>query len=240
MQTPELDAEQIVFLDHLIAITIDDSCNIDEQDYGFYKYQVEQWLAQGYYHDAMLAFWYYEPIEGLHSQQLDNFYNFIKVVNGLGFLMPSIKQAAIINTLNHIDLLNNAQSIDEKIDSIYGLWTATEEESVHDLLFVQREFGKMRSDNLLREDKFAYFNEEKLNHAYQHLLDIMSSWQKRYPQSKTDLYQSLIYKGEDFSQQLALLQPEPESALSTAHRPDANKTFFHEKWQQLQRWLKST
>ena len=239
MATPVLSDEQIAFLDHLFALYYQDDVMIDEQSYCFYEAQVEQWMAAGHYHDAMLKFWHGFPLAGLYSQQLDNFYNFVKVVNGLGFLMPSPTQAALLNSAAHIDRIRRAQTIDDKIDGIYSLWSAIEMGTVHDLAYLVSTFAKMREKNLLRETQQPAFNEQTFHHVYSQLLAQLSAWQQRYPEDKMAIYQSLIYRGEDFSQQIALLQSQPKTTLPT-QPPSHRHSWLKNKWQQLQRWLKIT
>lgn len=236
MTTRQPNQEQVAFLDHLMTLNFKEDIAIDEHCYCFYEAQIERWMSQGYYHDAMLTFWHGFSIERQYFRHLDSFYSFVQVVNGLGFLMPSPKQFALLNSLAYIDSITAAQTIDEKIGSIYSLWFAIEEGLVHDLAFLLTTFATMREKNLLRETQKPAFNEQKFHRSYEQLLIQLAGWQQRYPQSKMDIYSSLIHRGESFAEQLKRLQAQP--IVTMPLKPSNQSDFFQTTMQHLQRWLK--
>jgi len=191
-QNIPLEVNQTDFLDDLIGVIVGRDY-IDQHSYDFYKTQVERWQEQGYYHDAMLYFWYYEPIEGLYCKPQDNFDNFVKVVNGLGFLLPSDRQALIINTLNHINRLNIAETTLNRTRAILDFWLAIEDWGTFDTERFDCAFSIMDRKGLIIQDNYwQNFDEQKFNSDYQKLLNMTVYWRKRYSKTKLEHYQELI------------------------------------------------
>lgn len=200
-QNNELSDTQIKFLNELIELVIE-NWRIDEQEYDFYKYHIEEWQKQGYYDDAMLYFWYYEPVEGLNSKQVDNFNAFIKVINGLGFILPSTKQASIIGTLRHIESFRTCLTVKDRTEAILDYWQAIDYVGVIDVGELYKKFNLMRDKHLIiQEDNWEDLDETLFNNAYQDILDTCNQWEDSCSKTKNEIYKSVIYNGESLETQ---------------------------------------
>ena len=78
MNSLTLDERQIWFLDDLFTFMLE-NYDLTNTDYVLFKNKIEDWQQYGFWDDAMLKFWYYEPIESLHSKAIDNYLIFCKV-----------------------------------------------------------------------------------------------------------------------------------------------------------------
>lgn len=196
-----LSDNQISFLDELIELMIE-HWRIDEQEYDFYKYQIEEWQNQGYYDDAMLYFWYYEPIEGLNSRQVDNFNGFIKVVNGLGFKFPSTEQALNVSTLRHIERLKSAYNVKDRTEGILDFWQAIDDGDAINVDNFYEKFNLMRvKHQIIQDGNWHKFDKEGFESSYQYILNRSHLWEKQYPKAKLGIYDQLIYDGESVENQ---------------------------------------
>ena len=196
-----LNDTQIEFLDELVELIIE-HWRIDKQEYGFYSYCVEEWQKQGYYHDAMLYFWYYEPIEGLNSKQVDNFNGFIKVVNGLGFTFPSTEQALTISTLKYIERLKSSCNVEDRTEAILNLWQAIDDGEALEIYSFYEKFNLMRAEHQLIQDGNWYkFDKEGFENSYQDILNKNDLWEAQYLEGKLGIYEQLIYDGESVEKQ---------------------------------------
>lgn len=196
-----LSNTQIEFLDKLVSLVIE-NWRIDEQEYDFYKDHIEEWQKLGYYDDAMLYFWYYEPVEGLNSKQVDNFNSFIKVVNGLGFILPSTEQALNVNTLKYIERLKNAYIIEDKTEAILAFWQAINDRVAIDVDNFYEKFNLMRTKHQIIQDGNWYkFDKERFENSYQDILNKSNLWRAQYPKAKLGIYEQLIYDGESVEKQ---------------------------------------
>ena len=151
----DISDTQIAFLDELVNLVIE-CWRIDKQDYGFYKSRIEKWQKQGYYDDAMLYFWYYEPIEGLNSKQVDNFQAFIKVINGLGFLLPSTEQALTANTFKYIKCIKVSKTIEERTEAILSFWQGIDDGEAVNVSDFYRKFNQISAQFALFKPKTVY------------------------------------------------------------------------------------
>ncbi len=196
-----LSNTQIEFLDALVDLVIE-NWRIDEQEYDFYKYHIEEWQKLGYYDDAMLYFWYYEPVEGLNSKQVDNFHGFIKVVNGLGFTFPSTEQVLNINTLGYIERLKSAYTVEDKTESIVNFWQAIDDGEALEIDSFYEKFNLMRAEHQLIQDGNWYkFDKEGFENSYQDIINKSHVWKAQYPKAKLGIYEQLIYDGESVENQ---------------------------------------
>lgn len=85
MNSLTLDERQIWFLDDLFTFMLE-NYDLTNTDYVLFKNKIEDWQQYGFWDDAMLKFWYYEPIESLHSKAIDNYLIFCKVNSTLNSL----------------------------------------------------------------------------------------------------------------------------------------------------------
>lgn len=216
-----LSNTQIEFLDKLIDLVIE-NWRIDKQEYGFYKYYIEEWQKLGYYDDAMLYFWYYEPVEGLNSKQVDNFNGFIKVVNGLGFTFPSTEQALNINTLRYIERLKGAYTVEDKTESIVSFWQAIDDGEALEVDNFYEKFNLMRVKRQLIQDGNWYkFDKEGFENSYQDILNKSNLWEAQYLKGKMGIYEQLIYDGESVENQANSIPYEYE--VNTVEAPQVNE-----------------
>lgn len=191
-----LSDTQIAFLDELVELIIE-HWRIDEQGYGFYSYYIEEWQKQGYYDDAMLYFWYYEPVEGLNSKQVDNFNGFIKVVNGLGFTFPSTEQALTVNTLRYTERLKISHTVEDRTEAILNFWQAIDDGDVIDIGNFYEKFNIMRSNHqIIQDGSWDKFDKNGFENSYQDILMKSDVWEAQYPRNKVGIYEQLIYGGE--------------------------------------------
>ncbi|WP_367109715.1 hypothetical protein [uncultured Psychrobacter sp.] len=191
-----LSDTQIAFLDELVELIIE-HWRIDEQGYGFYSYHVEKWQEMGYYNDAMLYFWYYEPIEGLNSKQVDNFNGFIKVVNGLGFTFPSTEQALIVSTLKYNARLKSSYTVEDRTEAILDFWQAIDDGYAIDIGNFYAKFNIMRSSHqIIQDGSWDKFDKNGFENSYQDILMKCDMWEAQYPRNKLGIYEQLIYDGE--------------------------------------------
>ncbi len=196
-----LSDTQIAFLDGLVELIIE-NWRIDEQGYGFYSYHVEKWQEMGYYDDAMLYFWYYEPIEGLNSKQVDNFNGFIKVVNGLGFTFPSTEQALIVSTLKYTARLKNSYTVKNRTEAILSFWQAIDDGDAIEIGNFYKKFNIMRSSHqIIQDGSWDKFDKNGFEKAYQDILMKTDMWEAQYPRNKLGIYEQLIYDGESLKVQ---------------------------------------
>lgn len=216
-----LSNTQIEFLDELVNLVIE-NWRIDEQEYGFYKYYIEEWQKLGYYDDTMLYFWYYEPIEGLNSKQVDNFNGFIKVVNSLGFTFPSTKQALNVNTLRYIERLKSAYTVEDKTESIASFWQAIDDGEALEIDNLYEKFNLMRVKHQLIQDGNWYkFDNEGFEKSYQDILNKSNLWEAQYLKAKVGIYEQLIYDGESVENQASSIPYQYE--VNTVEAPQVNE-----------------
>lgn len=135
----------------------------------------------------MLYFWYYEPIEYLHSKDKDNYLNFCKVIHNLGFYMPTGEQALICHTLNLITAIEQATTIENKKDKIYDLWEAYDVGEAYDITHIIKAFSLVREFGFFDKD----FNKASFDLLSDRLRKLFILWKTRHP-SKEQIYQSLI------------------------------------------------
>lgn len=217
---------QIKFLNELIELVIE-HWRIDEQEYNFYKYHIEEWQKQGYYDDAMLYFWYYEPVEGLNSKQVDNFNGFIKVINGLGFTFPSTKQALIISTLSYIEGLKNSYTVEDRTESILNFWQAIDDGEAINVNNFYKKFNLMRAEHQIIQDGNWYkFDKEGFENSYQDILNKSNLWETQYPKAKMGIYEQLIYDGKSVKDQADSIPYQYESNISETSEVDQPKTEY--------------
>ena len=235
-----LSNTQIEFLDELIEL-VNEGWRIDEQYYSFYKNYIEKWQNQGYYDDAMLYFWYYEPIEGLSSKRVDNFNGFIKVVNGLGFIFPSTQQALIISTLKNIEKLKASFTIENRTKAIASYWQAIDYGEAIDVGSLCKKFNIMRDEHLIvQEDNYEELNKQLFNSVYQDILNVCDLWETRYPRIK--IYENLVYNGESLESQANNIDIQYEADMLETLGFDEilieRKHLIHSKAQKLLDWVK--
>ena len=234
---------QIAFLDELVSLVIENR-RIDEQEYSFYKHHIEEWQNQGYYDDAMLYFWYYEPIEGLNSRQVDNFNAFIKVINGLGFILPSTEQASIIGTLRHIEKFRVSLTIKDRTEAILDYWQAIDYVGVIDVGELYKKFNLMRDKHLIiQEDNWEDLDETLFNNAYQDILNTCNLWENSCSKTKNEIYKSIIYNGESLETQANKINSQYEANMLETLKFDEslvkNKDFTHSTLKRIVKWIKS-
>ena len=238
--TTQLSDAQIAFLDELINFVLED-WRIDKQDYGFYKSRIEKWQKQGYYDDAMLYFWYYEPIEGLNSKQVDNFYAFIKVINRLGFLYPSIEQALTANTFRHIKRLKVSKTIEERTEAILSFWQGIDDGEAVNVSDFYRKFNLMRDKNqIIQDDDWNKFDKDGFEKSYQYILTQCKLWEAQYPKGILSIYEQLIYKGETVESQVSAIEYQSETELVEEKQYDKNisESKKTSKLRKLFDWIK--
>lgn len=215
-----LSVNQIAFLDELVELMIE-HWRIDEQEYGFYSYYIEEWQKQGYYHDAMLYFWYYEPIEGLNSKQVDNFNGFIKVVNGLGFTFPSTEQALTISTLRYIERLKSSCNVEDRTEAILNLWQAIDDGDAINIDNFYKKFNLMRAEHqIIQDGKWYKFDKVGFENSYQDILNRSDLWEAQYPEGKLGIYEQLIYDGESVENQADSISYQYKEIISGASEFD--------------------
>ena len=150
----------------------------------------------------MLYFWYYEPIEGLNSKQVDNFNGFIKVVNGLGFTFPSTEQALTISTLKYIERLKSSCNVEDRTEAILNLWQAIDDGEALEIYSFYEKFNLMRAEHQLIQDGNWYkFDKEGFENSYQDILNKNDLWEAQYLEGKLGIYEQLIYDGESVEKQ---------------------------------------
>lgn len=236
----DISDTQIAFLDELVNLVIE-CWRIDKQDYGFYKSRIEKWQKQGYYDDAMLYFWYYEPIEGLNSKQVDNFYAFIKVINRLGFLYPSIEQALTANTFRHIKRLKVSKTIEERTEAILSLWQGIDDGEAVNVSDFYRKFNLMRDKNqIIQDDDWNKFDKDGFEKSYQYILTQCKLWEAQYPKGILSIYEQLIYKGETVESQVSAIEYQSETELVEEKQYDKNisESKKTSKLRKLFDWIK--
>ena len=182
-----LDERQIWFLDNLIAFMVEYYDISTRADYGLFKAKIEEWQKNGFYDDAMLYFWYYEPIQYLNSFHQDIYLNFCKVIHNLVFYIPTDEQVVIFNTLNLIERIEQAESIYDKQNKINDLWIAWDYGETCDTTYIIKAFNILREQEILDCDD----DNDLFEKCYQRLLKLFKLWKARYP-SKEQIYLSLI------------------------------------------------
>ncbi len=156
----------------------------------------------GYYDDAMLYFWYYEPVEGLNSKQVDNFNGFIKVVNGLGFTFPSTEQALIVNTLKYTARLKSSCTAEDRTEAILNFWQAIDDGDAIDIGDFYEKFNIMRNNHqIIQDGNWDKFDKNGFENSYQDILIKGKLWETQYPINKLGIYEKLIYGGESLKTQ---------------------------------------
>ncbi|WP_438012112.1 hypothetical protein [Psychrobacter raelei] len=239
--TTQLSDAQIAFLDELINFILED-WRIDKQDYGFYKSRIEKWQKQGYYDDAMLYFWYYEPIEGLNSKQADNIYAFIKVINGLGFSYPSTEQALTANTFKYIKRIKVSKSIEEKTEAILIFWQSIDYGEAVNVSDFYRKFNLMRDKNqIIEDDDWNKFDKDGFEKSYQYILTQCKLWEAQYPKGILSIYEQLIYKGETVESQVSAIEYQSETEILIEPQYDENILERSKKTSKLKKlfnWIK--
>ena len=231
-----------MFLDKLAEL-VNEGWRIDEQEYSFYKYHVEEWQNQGYYDDAMLYFWYYEPIEGLNSKQVDNFNAFIKVINGLGFIIPSTEQASIISTLRHIENFRTSLTVKDRTEAILDYWQAIDYVGVIDVGEFHKKFNLMRDKHLIiQEDNWEDLHEPLFNNVYQDILNTCNLWENSCYQTRNEIYKSLTYNGESLETQANNINSQYEADILETLKFDEplikHKNSTHFTLKKLLEWIK--
>ena len=186
MNSLTLDERQIWFLDDLFTFMLE-NYDLTNTDYVLFKNKIEDWQQYGFWDDAMLKFWYYEPIESLHSKTIDNYLIFCKVINNLGFYLPTDEQVVIINTLKLLKEIEIAETIHDKHDKIGDLWEAYEHGEAYDCTHIITAF------NIVREKGFFEYNCNLglFNTLYQRLVKLFELWKAKSP-TKEQIYLSLI------------------------------------------------
>lgn len=238
-----LSDTQIAFLDELVSLVIE-NWRIDEQEYRFYKHHIEEWQNQGYYDDAMLYFWYYEPVEGLNSRQIDNFNAFMKVINGLGFILPSTEQASIIGTLRHIENFRNSLNVKDRTKAILDYWQAIDYVGVIDVGELYKKFNLMRDKHLIiQEDNWEDLDEILFNKAYQDILNTCNLWENSCSKTKNEIYKGIIYNGESLETQADNINSQYEADMLKTLEFDKplmeNKDSTRSALKKIVEWIKS-
>lgn len=187
MSSDLLDERQVWFLDDLITFMIEYYDISNRADYGLFKAKIEEWQQYGFYDDAMLYFWYYEPIQYLNDIKRDIYLNFCKVIHNLGFYIPTDEQVVICNTLYLIEQIEQVKSLDERKDKIHDLWMAWDYGETYDTTHIIKAFNILRNQDILDSDG----KNDLFEKCYRKLLKLFKLWKARYP-SKEQIYLSLI------------------------------------------------
>lgn len=159
---------------------------ICEQGYTFFKTMIDKWQTAGIYDDAMLYFWYDEPIEATASIQEDSYRHFCQIMQNLGLKIPSYQDVLIINTTPWIDGFCFKQEIQDRKQHIINFLNALSQEQFYDIEEIKQMFVNLQEQGLLAKNRPPAM----FNLAYQEVISQAKLWRQRHPKTKEQMFDS--------------------------------------------------